>query len=312
MTEPHSELAVPRNAIDWLLVYLKGIGMGAADVVPGVSGGTVAFITGIYTELVETIAQVDLRAIKLLFSDGFAAAWQHVNGNFIAVLLLGIVTSVLTLSQVIHHLLETQAILLAAFFMGLIIASSVVLMRGLGRFDALLSAMFVLGIAAMLVLANISGPQLEMTPLTIFGGGALAICAMILPGISGSFILLLLGLYVPVIAAIKSFDFSVLIIFAAGCVCGLLAFSRILSWLLMHYERVMMAFLGGVLVGSLAIIWPWQIEVMDGGTVATENVLPAVFQAQVGAPQLGIALLCALAGLILVLLLERIGSKKPA
>ncbi len=305
-------IAPARDRRGWLLLYLKGMGMGAADVVPGVSGGTIAFITGIYAELVATITRFDWHAVNLLRRGAFADAWRHVNGNFIAILLLGIGTSVLTLARIIHHLLETQAVLLAAFFMGLILASAFVVVRHIDRWRAVTVLLLVFGAASMWLLSQASSPQLSATPLAVFGGGAIAICAMILPGISGSFVLLLLGLYAPVIGALKNFEIGTIAIFAVGCACGLLAFSRLLSWLLSRFTAHMMSFLSGVLFGSLVVIWPWKIPAVDAAGVAMTNVSPALYAAEIAPAQPLPALVCAAAGLFLVLIVDHLGRKKPA
>lgn len=310
MIDDEHALTRSRGRFDWLLLYLKGAGMGAADIVPGVSGGTIAFITGIYSELVTTLTRFDLHALRLLFSGQLRALWQHTNAGFIAVLLLGIISSVITLARLIHYLLEHQPVLLAAFFIGLIAASSVAVARHIGRWQLHHVAMALLGVLLMWGLANVSALQLQATPMNIFLGAAIAICATILPGISGGFLLLLMGLYAPIIGAIKDFELVTVIVFAAGAATGLLAFSRLLRWLLTRYTGLIMALLTGVLWGSLITIWPWKQPQADRVSAIEANLSPAAFAAQVGDPQLLAAVGCTVFGLVLVLLIDFFGQKK--
>jgi len=240
----------------WL--YLKGIAMGSADVVPGVSGGTIAFITGIYTELLDSIKSININALLILFKQGPKAAWQAINGTFLLVLLLGILTAILTLAKVIHYLLNEHAILLWSFFFGLILASSLHMAKQIkqwhiGRYIALL-----LGVLCAGFISIASPSSIEASYINIFCAGSIAICAMILPGISGSFILLLMGLYAPVLAAVKGLELDIMFIFALGAGLGLMMFSRLLSWLLHHYQDLMFSLLTGFMLGALLKVWPWK------------------------------------------------------
>jgi len=239
-------------------VYLRGMLMGAADIVPGVSGGTMAFITGIYETLLASIRAVDLVFLRKLFRLDIAGAWRHVNGGFLLALLLGIATSVFSLARLISWVLDHHPVPLWAFFFGLILASALVVLGQVRHWSAV--TILSLSVGAGLALAIGLSPVME--PLTGFGGvvlaGFLAICAMILPGISGSFILVLLGMYGTVLMAIKNLDILFLFIFAAGAGTGLLCFSRLLYWLLHHFRPATMALLTGFLFGSLAVVWPWK------------------------------------------------------
>ena len=291
----------------YLLLFLKGMAMGAADVVPGVSGGTVAFITGIYDELLASLAQLP-KAAALLLRGRIVQAWQCANANFLLALVSGILLSVLSLARLITALLETQPIAIWSFFFGLILVSTHIVYREVGRwsasrvFSALLGGVFAWWI-------TVAAPiQLEGTLLTLFLAGAVAICAMILPGISGSFILLLLGLYSIVIGAVKDLDFLVLAVFASGCLLGILCFSRFLHWLLHRWRDVTLAFLAGLMVGSLNKVWPWKQTLTWSADshgvmqpVLQENLWPSQFAQD---PQLLLAISLAVTGAALVLGLE--------
>ena len=238
-------------------VFLRGVAMGAADVVPGVSGGTVALITGIYATLIRSLGAIDVEFFQLVLKLKIAAAWQHVNGNFLLTLLAGIAVSLFSLAKIITYALETYSEPVYAFFIGLVMASSLLLWRDISPRRASSLFWLILGAAFMWGVSELRPMNVEATPLILFGGGAIAICAMILPSVSGSFLLLMMGLYPVVLGAIDSLDFATLAVFAAGCLVGLLSFVRILSWLLLRYRNQLMAFLVGVLLASLKVLWPW-------------------------------------------------------
>lgn len=300
----------------WLLLFLKGMAMGAADVVPGVSGGTIAFISGIYEELLDSIGSINLRSLKILKTQGPAKFWQAINGNFLLVLFSGIVFSIASLAQLVSYLLAEKPILIWSFFFGLIVASIVYIFRQLPHLRwqewvGLWSGTFI-------ALAVSVAPRMQGSEnlWVLFCAGAVAICAMILPGVSGSFILLLLGMYPIVIAAISDFNWQILLVFMLGCGCGLMAFSRVLTWLLHHYHSITIAVLTGFLLGSLLIVWPWKeaLEVMidhkGREIVLTHHLLmPSEFGEVTGLdPNTLAAVGCMLAGLIIVFVLEYFGS----
>ena len=216
-----------------LLLYTKGMAMGAVDVVPGFSGGTVALITGIYDKLLASLAAIP-QALMLLLRGRVVAAWQACNATFLLVVMLGILSSILTLARVISYLMHEHPIPLWAFFFGLVLVSVYLVGREVTAWRTNRMISFVVGLAFALWITLAAPMQLSADPLTLFLAGAIAISAMILPGISGSFILVLLGLYPVVLGAIKNFDIPVLAVFCAGCVLGLLIFSKALSWLLAH------------------------------------------------------------------------------
>ena len=239
-------------------LFFKGVAMGAADIVPGVSGGTIALITGIYEELIESIKNINLRLFKTLFTKGFKTFWHDLNGNFLLTLALGIMSSILLLAQFISYLLLNHEFKIWGFFFGLILSSGILIYHEVKNISSSSLIYLFLGILIASII-SISGPT--TTPnnyFFIFLTGSIAICAMILPGISGSFILLLLSKYEFIINSIKDFKFDVLIVFALGCIFGLLLFSRFLSYLFLNYKDYVLSLLSGFLFGSLLKVWPFK------------------------------------------------------
>ena len=232
--------------------------MGAADIVPGVSGGTIALITGIYEELISTLKNINISLLKTLFKDGFKVFWKNLNGNFLSILLLGIASSVILLAQIIVFLLENHEYKIWGFFFGLIISSAFLIIKDINPIKAvhIIWILFGIVIAALISLSNTT--QIPDTDVFIFLTGSIAITAMILPGISGSFILLLLSKYEYIITAIKEFDIRTLLVFGLGCVFGLIIFSRILHFLFQNYKQNLLSLLSGFLIGSLIKIWPFR------------------------------------------------------
>lgn len=301
----------------YLLLYLKGIAMGAADVVPGVSGGTIAFISGIYGQLLDALAKMP-QGIVLLLKGRVREAWALVHANFLLVLLAGILTSILTLARLIVWLLEHQAIPLWSFFFGLILISCWVVGREIKRWSLTVLLAFAVGALAAWYITVAAPLNWGQDYLSLFFAGAIAICAMILPGISGSFLLLLMGLYHFVLGAVKNLELGVIAVFALGCAFGLLGFARILRFALQRFHDVTLALLTGVMFGSLNKVWPWK-QVTSfytnsaGEQVALNqaNLLPWQFAELTGQDaQLLLAVLLAVAGFGLVLLLEMFARKK--
>lgn len=298
-------------------VFFKGMAMGAADVVPGVSGGTIAFITGIYEELINSLKNINPSALKTLLQQGPKAFWLQVNGNFLCLLLAGILTSFVSFAHLLSFLLAEHAIALWAFFFGLVLASTWLVGKSINfRCPMSLLALLVGFIVAFAITLS-PAVAVEPTLLKVYFAGALAICAMVLPGISGSFILLLLGLYAFIIEAIKGFDIAVIAVFAMGCATGLFSFVHLLSWLLKRFHSMTIALLTGFLAGSLNALWPWKqvlssYQSTSGKIKAIEqtNVLPATFERIQGLESnLGLAIATCLLGLILVVLLEKISQQ---
>ena len=306
-----------RRAVDYLLLFFKGAAMGAADVVPGVSGGTIAFISGIYEELLNSIRAVNLANLKRLLCGDIKGFWQAINGNFLLVLFSGILLSIRTLAELVSYGMQEHPILLWSFFFGLIVASIIWMLGNLGRWRWQEGAAIAAGTAVAAGLFWMPGLAANSSLPIIFGAGALAICAMILPGVSGSFILVLIGLYPILIEAISELQVVVLVTFAAGCVVGLLSFSRLLGWLLEHYRSTTLGLLTGFLVGSLAIVWPWKLKLVvmftaSGKEVVLKqsNLMPWEYADMFGDdPRTWAALGLALLGVILVLGLERLGGR---
>lgn len=311
------ETVESRSRADYIRVFLKGMAMGAADVVPGVSGGTVAFITGIYEELLQSIRGIDLGLLKLLREQGIAAMWKAANGNFLLVLLSGILFSIVSLARIITHLLENHSEMIWSFFFGLIVASVIYIAKQIRRWSLLSVVLLLIGAACAAAIGFLKPANVEYGYWYVFLSGAVAICAMILPGISGSFILVLLGMYAPVLAAIKGLDLVFVLVFALGCVIGLLSFARFLSWLLERAHDLTLLFLTGFLVGSLVLVWPWKHVISYYQTskgpkpLTQENVLPVDYFALTGQEPYTLICICLMfAGLLLVLLLERFAGKQ--
>jgi putative membrane protein len=298
-------------------VAARGILMGAADAVPGVSGGTIAFMTGIYEELIFSLKQCSISAVKVLFQNGIKATWQHINGGFLLALFSGIIISILTLSRVVLYLLENHPILLWSFFFGLILAAVWSVIRHIDKWEIGVIATFLIGTVAAFFITTISPTTIETSALIVFLSGMIAICAMILPGISGSFILLLLGMYAPMLTAVKELQLMTLCIFAGGCATGLLSFSHVLSWMFKHYKTMTLALLGGFMLGSLNKVWPWKQTIESvinrhGKEVplVQNNILPHNFETLYSQPAyMWFAIMLMILGMVMVIALEKIGQK---
>lgn len=296
----------------------KGMAMGAADVVPGVSGGTIAFITGIYDRLLNALKSVNPSLLKVLSNEGFAGVWQRMDGTFLLCVFGGVLTSILSFAHVITWFLAAYPEMLWAFFFGLILVSGLHMIRQVDRWHAGTIAMLLVGMVIAYAVGVLSPTSLEPEPLTLFFAGAIAICAMILPGISGSFILLMMGLYGPVIDAVKNLDLVVLAVFGTGCIGGLLSFSHVLSWLLKKHRDLALSLLTGLMLGALGKVWPWKETLTSRINSAGEqvpliqtNVSPMDYEMITGQP----AYLVESIGLMifaiaLVGTIEWLGSKK--
>mgnify|MGYP000035322709 FL=1 len=304
-----------RNIKDYLVIGLKGMAMGAADVVPGVSGGTIAFISGIYEELLGSISNVNLKLLKTLKEEGLKAAWKQVNGNFLAALFIGIFVSIISLAKAIKYLLENEPILLWSFFFGLVLASIIYIAKQITKWNVVSVIVLILGAFLAYYITTLNPLVSEnSSPIFIFLAGAIAICAMILPGISGSFILVLLGAYKPVLDALNNKDIKTILVFMAGAVVGLLTFSRILKWLFKHYKNITLAALTGFIIGSLNKIWPWK-ETLTWRTNShgievpfnQQSVSPFTFD---GDPKLVMAIILAIIGFVIILGMEKLAVQK--
>lgn len=255
-----------RKLKDYLMVGVKGACMGAADVIPGVSGGTIAFITGIYDEFVGSIARVDAEAVRLLLKGKIRDFWKHINGTFLLSVIAGIGVSVVSLAGLMQMLLSDYPVQTWAFFFGLIVASSIFILRGISGWKALDGGLLALGVVLGVTVCTLSPTQTPDALWFIFISGAIAICAMILPGISGSFILLILGKYQYIMGAISGLaageNFSqnlvIIAVFLVGAVFGILSFSKFLHWLLARWNKETLIVLAGFIIGSLVKVWPWS------------------------------------------------------
>ncbi|MFR3186714.1 MAG: DUF368 domain-containing protein [Phocaeicola sp.] len=294
-----------RKLKDYAILTLKGMGMGAADVVPGVSGGTIAFIVGIYDELINSIKSINGESLKLLFSGNLKAFWQYIHANFLFSILLGIGISVFSLAKVITWLLVAHPVLVWSFFFGLVLASTWFVSKDIKEWNWKTIAGFVAGAIIAFYITIATPAETSAEWWFIFICGAIAICAMILPGISGSFILVLLGKYFFIMEAVKTLNIKVMLIFAAGAFIGITTFSRVLSYALKYFRNITLAVLTGFMLGSLNKVWPWKekIETMaDGHIIELEsNILPS--------GQVWEAVALALIGFFSVYFLEKLSTK---
>jgi putative membrane protein len=259
-----------RSLKDYALIMLKGIGMGAVDVVPGVSGGTIALIVGIYEELLDSIKSINAHSLKLLLTGKIVAFWKAINGNFLLTLVSGIAISIFSLAKVITYLLETQPVLVWSFFFGLVLASILFVAKDIKKWDWKTILSFIIGAIVAFYITIATPAETPNGLWFIFLCGAIAICAMILPGISGSFVLVLLGKYDYVMKAVTNLDLVIIFVFICGAVIGITSFSRLLSYLLRRLHDITLAALAGFMLGSLNKVWPWKI-VVDG---MDHNILP--------------------------------------
>tara|TARA_B110000238_G_scaffold22767_1_gene22127 strand:- start:1971 stop:2891 length:921 start_codon:yes stop_codon:yes gene_type:complete len=300
------------------MISLKGMAMGAADVVPGVSGGTIAFISGIYEELIESLNNINSAAFKELKSKGFKHTWDKLNGAFLLALMSGILTSIFSLAKGVEWFLEHHPILLWAFFFGLVAASIVYISKqikatlwdlaGLKVFLAI-----TIGGSMAYFITTLNPVEASDSNLFLFFAGALAICAMILPGISGAFILVIIGAYGPVLEAISNRDIKTILVIGAGTIVGLLSFSKLLKWLFKTYHQLTLAVLTGFMIGSLNKIWPWKVALTyrmnsKGMEVPLNEKSISPFNYE-GDPQFLQAIGLMLFGFLIILFLEKIGNK---
>lgn len=304
-----------RKIKDYIIIGFKGMAMGAADVVPGVSGGTIAFISGIYEELLGSISNVNLKLFNTLKKEGLKAAWKQVNGNFLLSLFLGIFISVVTLAKAIKYLLENEPILLWSFFFGLVLASIIYVAKQITKWNFISVLLLLLSSFLAYYLTTLNPLVNENSSLLfLFLAGAIAICAMILPGISGAFILVLLGAYKTILTAVDDRDLKTIATVGLGAIVGLLSFSKILKWLFSNYKNYTLAALTGFIIGSLNKIWPWKETLTwrtnsHGVKVPFNQVSVSPFSFEVD-PQIPFAVLLALIGFLLILLMEKLAIKK--
>ncbi len=304
-----------RSIRDYIIIGLKGMGMGAADVVPGVSGGTIAFISGIYEELLTSISNVNFGLLKTLKKEGFKVAWKQLNGAFLASLFLGIFMSIVSLAKTIKYLLENEPVLLWSFFFGLVVASIIFIGKQVENWNYKFLFLAMFGVAFGYIITIASSTTLtEINYLFLVFAGAIASCAMILPGISGSYILLLMGVYPIVMTAITHRDFTIISAIGIGVILGLLLFSRLLKWLFKRYKNQMLVVLTGLMLGSLNKVWPWKTTISTylnshGETkpLLEQSISPFSFN---GDPQLIMSIVLAIIGFLLIIGMERVAQLK--
>ncbi len=295
--------------LKYLSLIIKGIAMGAADVVPGVSGGTIAFMTGIYEKLISSIKSIDHIAFGLLLKGNIKLFWEKINGSFLISVFGGVMISILSLARLMEYLLVNHPIPLWSFFFGLIIASSFFILKHIEKWNFATIFSLIAGIAIAVWISIVSPAQTTEALWFVFLSGMVAICAMILPGISGSFILLLMGKYAFMMTAIKDFDLVVLLVFIAGAAIGIISFSHLLSWLLKRFYSLTIAILSGFMAGSLVKVWPWKTQSLrfEGLDYPTS---PSNYEVLSGNdPQIVWAVIFLSSGVLLVLTIEFIAKK---
>jgi len=304
----------------YIRIVLVGLLMGAAEVVPGVSGGTIAFVSGFYERLVNGIARLNPFSLSELPKIGFFAWWKKYDLGFLFVLFGSMLASILILAGGVSYLLAEHPVGIWSFFFGLVLSSIFVVGRRLLPLSVESGLTLGVGVAVGMLVVRVIPFEAEISGFVLFSGGCIAVCAWILPGLSGSFMLLVLGLYQTVIAAIKNFELLTLGYVGLGCVFGLICFSRILTVLLARFRDVTVAMLVGFMLGSLAKIWPWKYTTSyqiksDGGQipVVQELVLPSAYeQLNGGDPEVMLAVAALAAGFLVIFLMERFAFLKES
>lgn len=306
-----------RNLQDYILLYIKGLCIGIADAVPGVSGGTIAFITGIYEELLHSLNEVDRDAFRLLIRFRLAGLWKKINGNFLLTVSAGVITSLLVLVSVIFNLIAHYPVLVGSFFFGVIFASVALVLKEIKAWGYKPIVAFAASAVIGYFITTLSPMETTDAYWFVFICGALATCPMIFPGISGAFILVLLGKYQFMINSLTELNLGVIFIFSAGGILGLLGFARLITWVLDHYHHVTVAVLAGFILGSLNKVWPWRqalefATTRKGSQVAVfdKSILPWHFLSETGRdPQLFQAILMMALGVCIVIVTERIATR---
>ena len=295
-----------RTLIDYFWIGARGFAMGAADIVPGVSGGTMAFILGIYDELLDAIHAVDMTFIRRILTLKWREAFENFPWKFLLALALGIGTAILTLASVLHWALEEYPVYIWAFFFGLIVASIVLVRKRVKSWNAVNILAAIVAAVGAFILVGSTPSETPHTPILLILSGALAICAMILPGISGAFILVLLGKYAYVLGAVKNFDFFTIALVGVGAVVGLISFARLLRWMLNKNHDLVVAILTGFMLGSLRKVWPWKtFETISETFVRETNFIPTVVNGEVV-----IAALLMIAGIAAIIVVEGYANRR--
>lgn len=299
------------NPLYTLRIFLTGFAMGTADLIPGVSGGTIAFLAGIYETLIQAIKDLSGKVLKLFLKGKFKEAFCAIPFTFLIPLGIGLLGAVFTLSKILSYLLNEQPIYIWSFFFGLVLASTVIVLKRITTWDSSLVLAFAISTTATFFLVGMIPVETPNTLPIVFLSGMIAICAMILPGISGSFILLLLGKYQQILEAVNNKDILTLGVFVSGCAIGIALFARVLSWLLKHYHNITIAILAGIMFGSIRKIWPWkevlETRVNSHGEIVplvTRNILPNGFTSEVTS-----AISLMVIGAVVIVIFEILSSK---
>ena len=317
-----------RRFIDYLIISFKGLAMGAADVIPGVSGGTIAFISGIYEELIQSIDNLNFKVFKVWKTSGFKTAWKSINGNFLLSLFIGIATSILSLAKLIKWLLLSEPILLWSFFFGLVLSSIIFIAKQIKNWNIIL-IITILITSILSYLITLAEPFASPdSSIYLMFCGFIAIIAMILPGVSGAFILLILGVYQVAIDTINNLIEGIIkgnlnlfkdafinfLLLGIGAIIGLKVFSKILNWMFLNKKNITLAILTGFMIGSLNKIWPWKETLtwrIDSHKVKVpfleKSISPFSFN---GDNQIAFAMALMVLGFLTIFILERLGSKK--
>jgi len=291
--------------------------MGAADAVPGVAGGTVAFLSGIYDELVRSLNEIDRDAVKLLLRGEARAVWQKINGNFLTAVFAGIITSYLSLARLMAWFLRINPIIVLSFLFGFILLSAPLVLRDIKQWNVPVVIGFVTGIVLAYVLTLLAPMNAPISWWFLFGAGILVVCATFIPGISGSLMLLLLGMYQYVVNAFAHVNLLAIAIFVAGCLVGLFGFSRLLVWALEKHRKATTAMLAGLMLGALNKVWPWR-QVFEFATNSRgeqvpahdKSILPWDYLAITGRdPHVFQAILMMALGVFIVFLIEKIAAR---
>ncbi|NNC95212.1 MAG: DUF368 domain-containing protein [Chitinophagales bacterium] len=300
-------------------LFFKGVAMGAANVIPGVSGGTIAFITGIYEKLINSIKSFDFAAVKMLFSGNFKDFREHVNLYFLIAIFAGVGVAIVSLAKLLEYLFVEYEILTMAFFFGLILASVLLVGKMIKQWGVISVSMLAIGTFIAVCLGFLNPATENSSTFYVFVCGIVAVCSMILPGLSGSYILLIMGNYLLVLRAVSNFDIGILIPLLIGCVVGLVAFSHLLAFLFKKFHDGTVALLTGFVLGSLYIIWPWKETVYlkdESGSFITKDGGELIIESyQHYLPHLDSSLLFAflliIGGVLIVLMIDRLGASKP-
>lgn len=304
---------------EYFALFLKGLAMGAANVIPGVSGGTIALITGIYEKLIDSIKAFDLEAIRLLFSFKLKELADRINLSFLVSVFAGVGLSIFTLAKLLEWLLDQHRIWTMAFFFGLILISVYSVGRTVSQWNKGSILALLVGTAIAVGISLLAPASENPAFLYVFICGIVAICSMILPGLSGSFVLIIMGNYLLVLSAIGDLNFDILIPLGIGCVIGLVGFSQLLSWILKRYRNVTIAMMTGFVLGSLSVIWPWkkQLFMLDeaGSLIKKSSGAPVVkgyewLLPDMVAPETWVAFALIFAGIISLWAIERLAKEK--